>query len=84
MTKCYHYFCHPKTASEKRANGSFKADKRDYKIKGRIRTKGTCSRLADVWDDKPCGAFTNKYLGKRNHSAARKAKEREKGRQLAA
>jgi hypothetical protein len=84
MTKYYHYLRHPKTANEKRANASFKADKNGHKIKGRVRTKGTSSRLTDVYDDIASGAVTNKHRDKQNYSAARKAKEIEKGRQLAA
>lgn len=84
MKDYYHYIRHPKTTSEKRANASFVAEKYRHKIKGRVRTKGTCSRLVCIYDDIENAAMNDKYHGKRNHSAARKAKEREKGRRLAA
>ncbi len=84
MKNYYHYLRRPKTTGEKRANASFTVEKRGHKIKGRLRTKGTSSRLSDVYDDIVSGAVVNKHRGKQTHSAARKMKEREKGRLLAA
>ena len=77
---------HPKTTSEKRANAALKVDEGagHVKVKARVRTGKTRSRLADFYDDIEVAANHNIYRGKRNFSDARKAKEREKVRLLAA
>lgn len=79
-------FRRPKTTSEKRANAALKVDEdtRQVKVKARVRTGKTRSRLADFYDDIEVAANHNSYRGKRNYSGARKAKELEKGRLLAA
>ena len=76
----------PKTASEKRANAALKVDEdiHHVKVKARVRTRKTRSRLADFYDDIEVAANHNRHHGKRDFSGARKAKEIEKGRLLAA
>lgn len=80
------YFRHPKTTGEKRANAALNVDKegRYIQVKARLRNRNTRSRLADLYDDIKVAANQDKSRGKATHSAARKAKEREKGRLLAA
>lgn len=76
------YHRSPKTTNEKRGNAAYRSMAREtgLKIKGRLRTKGTSSRLACLLDDIEKGV----KRPKKSYSAARKAKEREKGRLLAA
>lgn len=86
MKTWYHCLRHPKTASEARANAAFKvdADMQEYGVKARLRGRKTRNRLASLYDDVYVSAYLDKYYGKQTHSAARKQKEREKGRLLAA
>ncbi|MEQ8228194.1 MAG: hypothetical protein RIA64_08920 [Rhodospirillales bacterium] len=76
------YFRSPQTTSEKRANVALEAEQAfaAINIKCRIRTKGTSSRLADIRDDIQMAKKTKK----KTYSQARKAREIEKGRLLAA
>ncbi len=86
MKTWYHVLRHPQTTNEKRANAAYLVDEeiKDNRVKARLRDRKSRNRLTSVYDDKCVAASQNKYYRKQTHSTARKAKEREKSRLLAA
>jgi len=86
MKTWYHVLRHPQTTNEKRANAAYLVDEEIQAsgVKARLRDRKSRKRLASRHEDKCVAAAQNKYYRKQTHSIARKAKELEKGRLLAA